>query len=208
MARACTADPACGWLGNIHNVKEAQSPSTRSPRPDRVPNLIPTLHTERLVLIPPSAACENLYEAFYTDAAASRLYGGPLTSGAAWARLAADIGAWHLQGFGVWAIQRREQGGLVGTCGFWQGKGWPRELTWWLLPSARGSGIAHEASLAAVAHAHGVFRWPFVETYMNDGNEPARKLAHRLGGVGTGRRSFPDGIDREVFRIPARNGSE
>jgi [ribosomal protein S5]-alanine N-acetyltransferase len=163
---------------------------------------IPTLHTKRLVLLPPSAAADDLYHAFYTDAEASSWYGGPLTSAGAWARLAADLGAWHLQRFGVWVIQRRDHGDLIGACGFWQGKGWPRELTWWLLPAARGAGFAHEASLAAVAHAHDVFGWPLVETYMNDDNKAARALVHRLGGLRTDRRSFPDGIDRDVFRIP------
>jgi [ribosomal protein S5]-alanine N-acetyltransferase len=164
--------------------------------------LIPTLHTERLVLLPPSAAADDLYEAVYTDADASRWYGGPLTRSGAWARLAADLGAWHPQGFGVWVVQRRDPGDLVGVCGFWQGKGWPRELTWWLLPGARGAGLAHEASLAVVAHACEVFGWPAVETYMNDKNEAARALVGRLGGIPSGRRAFPDGIDRDVFLIP------
>jgi len=163
---------------------------------------IPTLSTARTVLLPPSAACEQLYQSFYTDPEASREYGGPLSVGAAWARLAADLGSWHLQGFGVWVIQRRSEGDLVGTCGFWQGKGWPRELTWWLLPQARGKGFAHEASRAAVAHAYQGFGWESVETYMNDTNAQARALAVRLGGVATGRRMFPDGLERNVYRIP------
>lgn len=57
--------------------------------------VIPTLQTERLLLLPPSAAAEALYGAFYTDAQASHAYGGPLTAAAAWNRLAADLGAWH-----------------------------------------------------------------------------------------------------------------
>jgi [ribosomal protein S5]-alanine N-acetyltransferase len=166
---------------------------------------IPTLHTERLVLLPPSVECEHLYELFYTDADASGMYGGPLTSAAAWARLAADLGAWHLQGFGVWAIQRRETGDLVGVCGFWQGKGWPRELTWWLLPEARGAGIALEASRAVIEHAYERFQWPSVETYMNDDNQAARALVLRLGGAVAERRSFPDGLERDVFRLPQSN---
>ncbi|NHZ78203.1 GNAT family N-acetyltransferase [Massilia sp. CCM 8695] len=163
---------------------------------------IQTLHTERLVLLPPSAACEEMYESFYTDADASGPYGGPLTSAAAWSRLAADLGAWHVQGFGVWAIARRDAGELLGVCGFWQGKGWPRELTWWLLPQARSAGIAQEASRAVIAHAHQVFQWPSLETYMNDDNHAARALVRRLGAVVTGRRSFPDGGERDVFRFP------
>ena len=162
---------------------------------------IPTLETERLILLPPSEACESLYEEFYTDEQASCAYGGPLTSGAAWARLAADLGTWHLHGHGVWAVQRREQRDLVGVCGYWQGNGWPMELTWWLLPRVRGGGIAQEASLAALEHAYRVFGWPVVETYMNDNNERARALVLRLGGVKSGRRQFPDGLERDVFRI-------
>lgn len=168
-----------------------------------LPMEIPTLTTDRLCLLPLSAACEGMYQRFYTDADASRAYGGPLSPTAAWARLASDLGTWHLQGFGVWAIQRRKEADLIGVCGFWQGKGWPRELTWWLVPESRGRGFAREASLAAVAHAYSAFRWESVETYMNDTNEPARALVLRLGGVKTGRRLFPDGLERDVFRVPA-----
>ena len=168
---------------------------------------IPSLYTERLLLLPPSKVCEELYDRFYTDAEASGAYGGPLTSGGAWSRLAADIGSWSLQGFGVWAVQRRELGDCVGVCGFWQGKGWPRELTWWMLPEARGLGLAQEASRAAVTHAYEVFGWASVETYMNDANAPARALALKLGGQNIGRRQFPDGLERDVFRLPALSGT-
>ncbi len=163
---------------------------------------IPTLQTARLRLIPPGLECDLVYERFYTDAAASAAYGGPISSGAARARLAADLGSWYLQGFGVWAIQRRIEGDIIGTCGFWQGKGWPRELTWWIAPEARGQGLAREASLAAVGHAYAVFRWPEVQTYMHDENVAARALAQSLGGRITARQRFPDGLERDVFSIP------
>ena len=165
--------------------------------------IIPTLDTDRLRLVPPTAACAAAYEAFYTDAEASGAYGGPLTSGQAWARLSADLGSWHLQGFGVWAVEIRDERRVVGTCGFWQGKGWPRELTWWLLPEVRGRGLALEASLAAVRFAYEVFGWPEVQTCMNDSNAAARALAMRLGGQRVGRPVFPDGLERDVYRIPA-----
>lgn len=166
---------------------------------------IPTLHTERLTLLPPSADCAELYQRFYTDAEASAAYGGPLSPGAAWARLASDLGGWHLQGFGVWAVRRRDQGrqgDLIGVCGFWQGLGWPRELTWWILPELRGQGFALEASRAVIAHAYEVFGWPEVQTYMNDANAPARALVRKLGGQAMGRRAFPDGLEREMYRLP------
>jgi [ribosomal protein S5]-alanine N-acetyltransferase len=164
--------------------------------------LIPTLTTDRLRLVPPSTASWEAYERFYTDAEASRWYGGPLSVRDAWARLASDVGAWHLQGFGVWVIQRQAEGDIVGTCGFWQAKGWPRELTWWLLPEARGQGVASEASRAAIRHGYEVFQWESVGTYMKDQNAAARALALRLGGEATGRQVFPDGLPRDLFRFP------
>ena len=174
---------------------------------DRQTLRIPTLTTQRLVLLPPSADAEDLYVRFYTDEFASRFYGGPLSAEAAWLRLATDLGSWHLQGFGVWVIQRQREGDLVGVCGFWQGKGWPRELTWWLLPEARGVGFANEASRAAVAHAYSVFRWETVETYMTDANEAAKALVRRLNGSRIGRRGFPDGLERNVYVIPDTSAS-
>ncbi|GAB3253495.1 GNAT family N-acetyltransferase [Chitinimonas naiadis] len=163
---------------------------------------IPTLHTDRLLLLPPAGEGDDAYQRFYTDPEASQFYGGPLTPAQTWARLASDLGNWHLQGFGIWMVQRRAEGDIVGTCGFWQGKGWPRELTWWLLPEVRGTGIAQEASRAAIAHAYDVFGWDAVQTYTKDDNLPARGLVQRLGGTTVGRQMFPDGNERFLYHLP------
>lgn len=164
--------------------------------------MIPTLKSQRLNLIPPDHACDSAYQRFYTDAEASAAYGGPLSPASAWARLVYDLGSWHFQGFGVWALRRREDAAILGVCGFWQGRGWPRELTWWLLPEARGQGYALEASRAAVEHAYAEFGWESVQTYTADTNELARALIGRLGGIRVARQSFPDGEDRYVYQIP------
>jgi RimJ/RimL family protein N-acetyltransferase len=169
--------------------------------------LIPTLQTERLDLIPPGPVCDPAYQRFYTDAQASAAYGGPLTPAAAWSRLVFDLGSWYFQGFGVWAVQRRSDAEILGVCGYWQGRGWPRELTWRLLPEARGQGYALEASRAAVEHAYVAFKWASVQTYTRDTNEPAKALVARLGGVRVGRQAFPDGEDRYVYSIPSSAGA-
>lgn len=172
-----------------------------------LPSNIPALHTDRLELVAPDGRCDGAYQRFYTDAAASAAYGGPLTPAAAWARLAFDVGAWALQGFGVWALQMRHDQAIVGMCGYWQGRGWPRELTWWLLPEHRGRGLALEASRAVVEHAYTAWNWPAVETYASDRNLPALALVARLGGVRMDRRLFPDGEERHVYCIPPPTGA-
>ena len=164
--------------------------------------MIPTIETERLTLIPPSVDCLDMYEKFYTDTEASNMYGGPLSTEQVLARLKADLGSWYLLGFGVWVIQQKSDSSLLGTSGFWQGKDWPRELTWWLLPEARGKGIANESSKAALLHAYNVFQWESVETYMNDDNSLARSLVERIGGVKSRRTKFPDGLSRDVYVLP------
>ena len=163
--------------------------------------LTPTHKTAGLSLRRPDTTCTATYERFFTDRTASDGYGGaPLSVDGARARLARDQEAWERQGFGLWTIH--EHGTPIGACGFAQKPGWPRELTWWLLPAFRGRGIAFVASQAALTHAYDHLRWPTVETYMKDGNRAARALALRLGGVRIDRPVFPDGIARDLFRLP------
>jgi ribosomal-protein-alanine N-acetyltransferase len=164
---------------------------------------IPLIETHNLRLVAPADHSVELYEKFYTDQKASALYGGPLSKDQTFARLKADLGSWYLLGFGVWVIQEKTSNELIGTCGFWQGKGWPVELTWWILPEYRGKGYAFEASKAAIDHAYQTFLWPKVETYMNDDNVAARGLVLKLGGIKSGRAIFPDGLQRDIYLLPA-----
>lgn len=164
--------------------------------------MIATLETQQLKLIPPSISCYELYKSFYTDAIASKMYGGPISVEQVWTRLKADIGSWHLLGYGVWVIQKKSDESLIGTCGFWKGKDWPKELTWWVMPEGRGKGVATEASKAAIHHAYNKFKWDSVETYMNDDNIAARSLVEKLGGKKIARKKFPDDLSRDIYQLP------
>jgi len=164
---------------------------------------IPVIETERLRLLPPSVECFEVYRDFYTDAEASKMYGGPINEEQVWARLKADLGSWYLLGFGVWVIQEKSSDILIGTCGFWQGKSWPRELTWWVMPEARGRGVATEASKAALDYARKHYQWLSLETYMNDDNHAARALVEKLGGKKVRRESFSDGLQRDIYQFPS-----
>ena len=164
--------------------------------------MIPSIETQKLRLIPPSIDCFELYKSFYTDATASEMYGGPIGIEQVWTRLKADIGSWYLLGYGVWAVQQKSDNSLIGTCGFWKGKNWSKELTWWVMHEGRGKGVATEASKAAIDHAYIKFKWSSVETYMNDDNIAARSLVEKLGGKKVDRKVFPDGLSRDIYQLP------
>ena len=165
---------------------------------------IPTLHTHRLILRAPCAGDFEAYRDFYADPEASRFYGGPLTEGQAWRKLAYDLGHWPLRGFGMWSLVEKASGAMIGGCGIVWPEGWPRhELTWWIAPEARRNGYAEEASGAAIAWAHDTLGWSAVETHMNDENEAARRLAEKLSGKVIARQVFPDGVERNVYAMRA-----
>ncbi len=164
---------------------------------------IPHLKTERLTLRAPAPSDFGLYRDFYADAEGSGNYGGPLRSDQAYQKLCADLGHWHLQGFGKWIMERREDNQAIGGCGIVHPIGWPsHELTWWLMPEHRGHGYAAEASRAVIRFACQTLRWPNVETHMRDENAAARRLAEGLGGKVVRRETFPDGVTRDVFVLP------
>ena len=164
---------------------------------------IPTLETERLTLRAPATEDFPLYRDFYADPEASAFYGGPLAPGAAWRKLAFDIGHWTLRGHGMWTLVERETGSPLGGCGIVWPEGWPRhELTWWIVPAARRRGYALEASRAALTWAYDRLGRDRLETHMNDDNAPARALAERLGGKVVDRLEFPDGVARDIYMLP------
>ena len=169
--------------------------------------MIPELKSQRLILRAPREDDFPVYRTFYTDADASRFYGGPMTASNAWKQLAMELGHWYLKGYGMWSLELRSSGEMIGGCGFWWPSGWPRpELTWWLIESARGNGYATEASIAAIDFAYQTLNWESVETHLDDDNEAARKLVLRLGGSLLTREVFPDGIERYVYSIPPARG--
>ena len=164
---------------------------------------IPTLQTDRLILRAPTQNDFPVYKSFYADEAGSAFYGGPLSEEQAWKKLAYDLGHWPLRGYGMWSVEERSTGKMIGGCGLVWPEGWPRsELTWWIVPAARRKGYAIEASHAAIDFAYQTLGWAQVETHMDDDNGPARCLAMKLSGTAIARERFPDGERRDVFALP------
>ena len=121
--------------------------------------MIPILETQRLRLVAPSAALRGSLRAVLHRRSSFRWVRRPHLSLAQPGHVCLQISALGTsRALASGQSKRSSDGEYVGTCGFWQGRGWPRELTWWLLPRYRGQGLAKEASHAAVQHAYDVFR--------------------------------------------------
>ena len=162
--------------------------------------MTPVLTTPRLILRAPEACDLAAYAEFFADPQASHFYGGPMRRDEAYGVLCRDIGHWVLRGFGKFIITR--DGHAVGGCGIVHPEGWPgHELTWWLLPAARGTGIAAEASRAVLDWARDSLGRAEVETHFRDDNLAARRLTESLGGRKIRRDAFPDGVQRDVYAI-------
>lgn len=116
-----------------------------------------------------------------------------------------DTAHWAVNGFGMFLLHRTEGGAFMGGAGLSHPDDWPsHELTWWLMPEARGTGFATEASRAVIDWAYTALGWPQVETHMRDENAAAHALAKRLGGSVDRRETFPDGVTRDVYVLPER----
>jgi RimJ/RimL family protein N-acetyltransferase len=115
---------------------------------------------------------------------------------------AADL-QWREHGFGPWAIRDRRDSSFLGCAELrFAGPGIegiaPDEIEagWWVTEDRRSDGIATEAMKAAIEDLW-CRRSDFerIKAYIDEGNEPSRRLATKLGfatcGPGRGRSGEP-----------------
>lgn len=113
------------------------------------------LVSERLVLRQFSVNDWDVMAGYYADPEVTRYTSGkPLTRAESWRSIACMLGHWHIHGYGPYAITRKDNGELIGVCGYWYPGGWPEpEVKWGLLKTHWGIGYAQEAARAVLASA-------------------------------------------------------
>lgn len=149
--------------------------------------MIPTLHSERLLLRPFRDTDLDPYATFWADAEAARFVGGPCNRNDAWRRMAMYAGHWLLRGYGIWALEERTTGAFVGQVGLWFTEGWPEpEIHWLLMQDATGRGLATEAAARVRDHARDDLRWTTAVSCIDPANLASARLASRLGAVPEG----------------------
>ena len=143
-----------------------------------------TLDTPRLRLRQFTATDVPAYAAMCADAEVMRhiATGQPQTPEDAWRSLAIFLGHWQLRGYGMWALEQRDTGVLLGRVGFIDPPGWPGfELGWLLAREHWGHGYAREAAAAALQHAFTVLQRERVISLIRPQNRRSIALAEALG---------------------------
>ncbi len=143
-----------------------------------------TLQSERLLL---RWFREEDYEQFCkicSDPEVMRFLGDgkPMTAMEVWRQMATFMGHWYFRGYGIWAVQEKSTGNLVGRIGFMNPAGWPGfELGWTLGREFWGRGFATEGARRALKYAFTEMDRDHVISLIAPENIASTKVAERLG---------------------------
>ena len=145
--------------------------------------MIPTLHTERMILRAPQIGDFPAYAEFLTSPRAKGV-GGPLDTKAAWAYFTHDAALWHLVGHGALMMQRRDTGALAGSISVNAGPLFDEvELGWMVYDGHTGQGLATEAATVVRDWALGARCLPTLVSYVGVANLASRRVAEKLGAA-------------------------
>jgi RimJ/RimL family protein N-acetyltransferase len=146
----------------------------------------PILETARLRLRPfaPDLSDLEALHAIQADAVHMRYYPHPFSVAEtrSWIERAIEHG--ERFGFGLWAIEDRRTGEVLGNCGpvhqTVDGQD-EIELGWSVTPARARRGIASEAALACRDHCFQTLRLSYVIALVRPENTPSRGVAERIG---------------------------
>lgn len=143
-----------------------------------------TLETQRLILRMFREADFEQYAEMCADREVMRYLGEGKTfnRGEAWRQMAMLVGHWHLRGYGLWAVEERETGALLGRIGFFNPEGWPGfEIGWVLARGAWGRGLATEGARRALGYAFTEMGRDHVISVIQPGNTGSIRVAEKIG---------------------------
>lgn len=146
---------------------------------------IPTLLTPRLRLRAFAQRDLDAYAAMMADEEITRYLGDgrPLTRADAWRQMAIFNGHWTLHGFGIWAVEHRDSGTLMGRIGCFYPEGWPAfEIGYVLGKQFWGGGYATEGAAAALDFARAECHPDRIVSLIRPDNAGSIRVAERLGG--------------------------
>ena len=189
-----------GWQRTLEGIARFASGEV-APQSDldtaaRVPQLL----TERLRLRAFRNADVGCYARFCADPEVMRFLGGrPWSRTESWRHIAMMLGHWQMRGYGSWAVERIEDGVLLGRVGCIEPDGWPAfEIGWLIGREHQGQGYATEAARAAMSWARAVLGRERVAHLIADQNLASQAVAKKLGAT-PGQRTSVMGIEVVVW---------
>jgi RimJ/RimL family protein N-acetyltransferase len=152
------------------------------------PIVAPLLETERLLLRPFHADDFDSVFDWMRDPVVSRYLGGAIESrSVAWEKFLRGPAFWVLFGYGLWAVERKKDGAVIGQIGFGE---FVREITpplpdipemaWIFAGEALGQGYGTEALAAVLAWGDAYLGGRF-QCIISPQNEASMRLAARFG---------------------------
>ena len=149
----------------------------------------PTLETERLVLRAWRKDDFRPYHAILSQPEVHKHFGpNPMNAEEAWRRLTSFVGGWQFLGFGMWAVEEKATGKLIGIVGIFNAWrelepefGEEPEMGWIMAAETHGKGMALEACRAAVDWLEANLEPTPLWAIIAPANEPSIKLAEKLG---------------------------
>ncbi len=160
--------------------------------------MIPTLHTERLILRPYLRSDFDAYAAFLGSDRAVHM-DGPLNRDKAWTWFTNDIATWPLYGFGTLAIEM--DGQPAGGVGLVHPPHFPEpECGWFVYDGFEGLGLATEAGRAILDHTFATTDLVSVVSYIGERNSASVRVAEKLGGVLDSSAEAPEDEGTLVYR--------
>jgi RimJ/RimL family protein N-acetyltransferase len=145
--------------------------------------MIPRLATPRLIMREWRDSDLDAFAGFFGDIEVMRhLSGETQARNDSWRTMASAAGHWVLRGYGLWVVERKSDGAVVGRVGLINSEGWPAlEVGWTLGRAFWGQGYATEAAQAAMNYGfltQGVDR---LISLIAPANQASRAVARRLG---------------------------
>ncbi|HET6763489.1 MAG TPA: GNAT family N-acetyltransferase [Longimicrobiaceae bacterium] len=171
---------------------------------------IPEIATERLLLRRFRDRDLDAYAAMMADPEVTRFLGdgNPLSRSDAWRQMALITGHWALRGFGLWAVEERATGALLGRIGCFEPEGWPGfEIGYTLARPYWGRGYAREGARAALHHAQQVLGKTGIISLIRPANAGSIRVAQSLGATHTGEVDF-FGAPALVYTYASRDATE
>lgn len=143
-----------------------------------------SLETARLLLRQFRESDLDALAAIYADAETMRHIGEgkTFTRGETWRAIASMLGHWMLRGHGMWALELKSTGELIGRVGFIEPEGWPGfELGWTIARPHQRRGYATEAATRALDHAFNTMGKSRVISLIRPDNIASIRVAEKLG---------------------------